>query len=723
MKKEHSVRKMQYGKGPPQTDLPSVFETFFCDTRLRGLILIKKIRGKRKSTYQITGKNSNKHLKAGKTIAQIVTEKCTWQGGKCFAPILFFFLRRNVLLFFLISSSFAYGQVEDSLLTLTKLKGLSLQELLNVEVTSVSLRPEKLFEVPSAIQVIRNSDIRRSGATRLPEALRLASNLQIAQTNSHSWAITARGFNGLPSAGGILANKLLVMIDGRSIYNPLLGGVYWDVQNTPLKDVDRIEVVSGPGGTQWGANAVNGVVNVVTKSAKETQGLYVSGATGSLINDYSVIRIGGRSKVDSNLYFRMYLQHFDQENTILSRGSDAKDGWNFLQGGFRMDYFPSQKSTLTLQGDIYEGESNKDSVIRFTSTEGQNLLARFSHVFNENCDLKIQIFYDHTWRRTPRSIQPFFYDLSTLDLDVQHRFDLGSRQNILYGFGYRMQMDATAINFQPLKRDMPLYNVFFQDEIALIPKMLKVTVGSKVSHNVFTGYEFQPGIRLGYTPNSNNTLWSAVSRSVRIPTRFDHDFTVTDVKFKSEKLMAYELGYRVRPTPKLSLSIATFFNHYDDLRSLDTYPDSLFPIIIGNSQKAESWGMELSGNYQIFTRWHLRGGYTYFDRSIWAISSAVIPISKEFESVDPRNIFMLQSMVDISKNLSIDAVGRYVDVLPAATTIVTVPAYFTFDLRIAIHLKPFEFSIVGQNLLQEDQVETGNIRIPRSVYAKIRCHF
>lgn len=616
----------------------------------------------------------------------------------------------------------------------SKLSELSLEELMNIKVTSISRRPEKLTEVESAVQVITGEDIQRSGATRLPEALHLASNLQMAQANSHDWAITARGFNGLPSAGGILANKLLVMIDGRSIYNPLFGGVYWDVQNTLLKDIDRIEVVSGPGGTLWGANAVNGVINIVTKSAKETQGFYATGTIGSLLNDFGGMRLGSRSGVDSNLYFRIYAQHFDQESTMLESGTDAKDAWNMTQGGFRMDYYSTKKNSFTLQGDFYEGGENKDSLIRYTVTDGQNALAHFTHLFSEKSDIKIQAYYDRTSRTTPNSVQPFLYSLITYDLDIHHRFPIGKKQSLIYGAGYRLQQDRTsdifnppnkAPAFDPVNREMPLYSLFFQDEIIVVPELLKLTIGSKFLNNVFTGDEIQPCARIAWTPNKSNTLWASVSRAVRIPTRFDADIRTIKpyVKLKSEKVIAYELGYRVRPMAKLSLSFATFYNHYKDIRSLDKNTDPKVPIILANNQTAESWGFEVNGNYQAMEWWRLRGGYAYFNRKFRAVSAAVLPISVEFESVDPKNIFMIQSIMDITKELSLDILARYVDKLPAATTIKSVPSYLTFDVRFAWQWKQFEISLIGQNLLEEEHIEVGKSKIPRTISARITCQF
>ena len=487
----------------------------------------------------------------------------------------------------------ASGQIHDSLLTPQSLKRLSLEELMNIEVTSISMRPEKLAEVASAIQVITGENIRRSGFMRLPEALRLASNLQISQANSHDWAVTARGFNGLPAAGGLLANKLQVTIDGRTVYSPLYGGVFWDVQNTVLEDVDRIEVVSGPGGTLWGANAVNGVINIVTKSAKETQGLYLSGAAGSFLQDQFEARYG--FKVGSNIFVRVYGQRFDQRDTKLDTGGNALDAWHLTQTGFRMDYYQSQSTTFTLQGDFFWGEANEG--IAHVLNDGQNILARFTHLFTDNSHLSVQAYYDRTWRNIPEALNPLAYQLNTYDLDVQYRFSVGKHQSILLGTGYRLQKDKVTHTLNPLSRNMPLYNGFIQDEITVVPNMLKLTVGSKFLHNDFSGLEIQPTARLALTPNIKHTIWTSVSGATRTPSRYDSDVAIAPVRFDSEKVTAYELGYRVRPSNTVSLSFATFYNKYNRLRSFDLNTDPQPPIYIANSQRAESWGFELSGNY------------------------------------------------------------------------------------------------------------------------------
>jgi iron complex outermembrane receptor protein len=613
----------------------------------------------------------------------------------------------------------AIAQSQESLLSSSRLKKMSLEELMNIEVTSISMRPEKLAEVASAVQVITGEDIHRSGVTRLPGALRLVSNLQMEQANSHDWAITSRGFNGLPSAGGVLANKLLVMIDGRSIYSPLFGGVYWDVQNTLLQDLDRIEVVSGPGGTLWGANAVNGVINIITKSAKETQGLYLSGAAGSFLQDLGEVRYGGR--VDSNLFFRVYGQRLDQRNTEFANGVSAKDAWNMTQGGFRMDYYPSAANTLTIQGDLYSGVENKDSLLKHTATNGQNVMARFTHLFSGRSDLKIQVYFDRTWRRTPHAAPPFSYRINTYDVDIQHRFSAGRQHNIVYGIAYRLQEDKATASLVPLSRSMPLYSGFIQDEITFLPNYLKLTIGSKFLHNIYSGFETQPCARITWMLDRHQTVWTAVSRAVRTPTRFDTDLIRRIIKFKSEKVIAYEMGYRVRPVDRLSLSLAAFYNRYQDIRSIDSNASPTVPLVLANSQRAESWGFELSGSFQAMDWWRLRGGYTYFSKRLWATSAKVAPLSADFEGVDPRHQCLLQSMMNLPRHLQLDLVARYADQLPGSSFTTRIPAYFTFDVRLAWQYKRFEISMVGQNLAKDNHIETGRSQIPRSFYGRVTC--
>jgi iron complex outermembrane recepter protein len=645
-----------------------------------------------------------------------------------------FFFRISVTVsLMLLSSALCFGQTQDSIKSSLRLKKLSLEDLMNIEVTSISMRPERLTEVASAIQVITPEAIYRSGVVRLPEALRLSSNLQIAQASSHDFSVTARGFSGLPTAGGFLSNKLLAMIDGRSIYSPLFAGVFWDVQNVMLEDIDVIEVVSGPGGSLWGANAVNGVISIKTKSARATQGLYVSqlAGTSSYIQDNTEMRYG--SKIGEDFYFRIYGQHFGIKT---KNDSDTINRYRMKQSGFRMDYYPSEASTITLQGDFYAGDEKKRTN-RYQTT-GQNVLGRFTHLYSDESNLSIQMYFDRTTRKTPDAIIPVDYKVSTLEIDVQYRFPIGNRQSILMGGNYRYLQDmSNIVSLNPQDRVMPVTSGFIQDEIEFIPDLLKVTVGSKFLHNVFTGFEIQPSARVAFTPNTRHTIWTAVSRAVRTPSRFDSDLIgptaadLTPLGFDSENVNAYELGYRARPVDKLSFSLATFFNQYTDLRSINFYPsatspDPATPFIFTNDQKAESWGVEFSGNIQLNEWWRFRVGYTYFKKDISTTSDLVIPLFSNFEGVDPKHRAMLQSITDLPKNFQFDVTARYVDQLKSiATEPITpsTPAYFTFDARLAKQFNHLEVSIVGQNLIEKNHVETGVYAVPRSVYAKVACRF
>ncbi len=622
----------------------------------------------------------------------------------------------------MLSATFAFGATAETnnVTNPADLKHLSLEALMDQDVTVVARRPEKLSESPSAVQVITGEDIHRSGATSLPEALRLASNLQVAQVNSHDWAITARGFNNT------LANKLLVMIDGRTVYTPLDAGVFWDVQDVLLDDIDRIEVVSGPGGTLWGANSVNGVINIVTKSARDTQGLLIEGGGGSFLQDFGAIRYGGSN--GTNLFYRVYGQRFDHNAAVFPDGQSAHDPWDMSQGGLRMDWYPSDSSTLTVQGDAYagsEGSTNGDTFV-----DGQNVLGRWSHTISDTSDFSVQTYFDRTWRQVPHS---FSEDLKTYDVDFQFRFALGQRQSVTWGAGYRLMQDAVnnsaAIAFFPPHRNMQLFSGFVQDEIELVPDHLQLTLGTKLEHNDFSGIEVQPSVRLAWTPAEGHTLWGAISRAVRSPSRVDSDVAVPgnppfvlvgDKDFASETVIAYEAGYRVRPAEKLTLSLASFYNDYSHLRSVDqTAPPAFF---IRNDFEGQTWGFELSGTYQAREWWRLRAGYTYLNKLLWAHNAFANASIREGN--DPENQVILQSIMNLPAHFQLDLVGRYVDTL----TNPNVPSYVTFDARIAWWWKDkVEISLIGQNLGQKQHPEFGPAatreEIPRSVFGKIAWWF
>jgi iron complex outermembrane receptor protein len=610
---------------------------------------------------------------------------------------------------------------------LEALKKLSLSELLNVriDVTSVSRRPERLTQAASAVQVITGEEIRRSGATSIPEALRLAPNLQVAQVNSSQWAISARGFNN------VLANKLLVMIDGRTVYTPLFAGVFWDVQDTLLEDLDRIEVVSGPGGTLWGANAVNGVINIMTKNAKDTQGLFVEGGVGTQSVGFGGMRYGG--VMAPGVYYRVYGKAFNRDNTVLLDGSNAKDDWDMGQGGFRVDWEPSAEDQVTFQGDYYNGRPNPNGASDPVVVMGGNVMARWKRTLSEESDFQVQFYYD----RTRRDFNDDFKEnLDTYDLDGQHRFHIGDRNEIIWGLGFRLMDDRVEnlelIGFTPGHKTMLLYSAFIQDEITLIEDRLRLTLGSKFEHNDFTGFEFQPSGRLAWTPDERHTVWGAVSRGVRSPSRIDQDFYLNlapgvpffspNPDFKSEELLAYEVGWRVQPHDTVSFSVATFYNVYDNIRSAEPGPPPFgLPVTIGNGVEGETYGVEFSTAYQVTDWWRVRGGYTLVKKHLSVKSSSDDLNDGTAESNDPQQQALIQSMMNLPGNIELDGVLRYVDELPDPS----VAGYFGLDLRLAWKATPnVELSIVGQNLLDNSHPEfipssPAPREIERTVYGKV----
>lgn len=644
-------------------------------------------------------------------------------GSKKKIGLQLFFISLNLFIF-----SDVLAQQPETAPPTNVLKRLSVEDLMNIEVTSVSKRPEKLSEVASAIQVITSEDIYRSGATNLPEALRLAPNLQVAQLNSYSWIISARGFNN------IFSNKLLVLIDGRVVYTPLFAGVYWDVQNVLLEDIDRIEVISGPGGTLWGANAVNGVINIITKKAEDTPGLYISGAGGSFLRNDEAIRYGGTTR--SGLSFRTYAQHTGRGKTVLSNGKDNTDQWDITEFDAGMDWSPSDATAVSLQANFYKGTEHTSPGP--SAFDGQNVLARWTHNFSAKSDLKIQTYYDRTWRKDlPSTIND---QLQTYDLDVQYHFLTRKNNNIVVGSGFRLMRDMTRnstvfVGFVPPERTLRLFSGFVQDELKLVPDRLKLTLGTKLSHNVFTGFEIQPSIRMAWTPRASATLWTSVSRAVRTPSRIDVDYHIPTYTvppgtqnvnggpdFTSESAIAYELGYRISPNPNLSLSLAAFYNNYDDLYSVEALPGTK-TYQIQNGVEGNSHGIELSGNYRVFPAWRLRGGYTYFHKDLRTKPGHTFDVS--YAGSDPANQVILQSILDLPAHLSMDITGRYMGRRPpsAVSNLPAVPSYYNFDIRLGWQYKFLDISVTGQNLAKDQHTEFGVFRIPRNIYGKISCRF
>ena len=645
-------------------------------------------------------------------------------------PLFFARAMSAVLLFLLPSATPVTAQTgAPAAGEVSALKQVPFEQLFNIEITSVSKRSERLVDAPSAIQIITAEEIRRSGATSLPQALRLATNLQVAQINSYNWAISARGFN----AG--TADKLLVLIDGRTVYTPLFSGVFWDVQHVMLEDIERIEVISGPGAALWGSNAVNGVINVITKSARDTQGALLSGGGGSFLRAFGNGRYGGQ--VGDDFSYRVYGMGFNQGETFLANGSKANDHWHLGQGGFRADLSPIKGANVTVQGDFYAG-GEEIGRPRDLTMDGQNLLGRWTQTLANNQEISLQLYWDRTYRRNP---DIFSEALNTFDIEFQHRFTASQSHKFLWGGGYRL-MDDHVVNgplpnfaFLPGHRTLQLISGFLQDEITLLPKTLFLTLGAKIEHNSFTGTEVQPNARIAWMPATNHTLWAAVSRAVRSPSRIDTELFVPGTppfflrgggnKFKSETVIAYEAGYRAELTHQVTGSVSTFFNDYDDIRSAEPITGAPGQFIILNGLRAKTYGVELAMSWQATDWWRLRGGYTYLKKRILFGNSQDLNQGRG-EGNDPQNQFLIQSMINLPANLEFDSILRYVDNLNQLGPLV--PSYTSLDLRLGWRPTPnWEFAIVGQNLLEKRHPEFGapavRQEIPRSIYGAVTWKF
>src|SRR2546426_1238007 len=627
----------------------------------------------------------------------------------------------------------AFAQQPDSAAlrpdsSLSALKKLSIEQLMTFEVTSVSKRPERLAQTASAIQLITAQDIRRSGASSLPEALRLAANLQVAQVDSRQWAISARGFNGTT------ANKLLVLIDGRTVYTPLFSGVFWDVEEVPLADIDRIEVISGPGATLWGANAVNGVINVITKDAKDTQGLLLSGGGGTEQRGFGTVRYGGA--LGSTVRARIYGRGFGRDATALPSGQDATDDWHLWQGGVRVDWGASPGNQVILHGDLYDGRISQASPAADIAGSGGNVMAKWSHTISEQSSLAAQLYYDRTHRDIPGT---FGEDLDTYDVDLQHRAGLGARHEVVWGLGYRLINDRVAnspmLAFLPAHVTRQWFTGFVQDEIALIPDRLHVALGTKVEHNDYTGYEIQPSGRVSWRLSPSGTLWAAVARALRTPSRIDRElfarvsvtppsFLAGGPGFHSEEELAYELGYR-HQRGALALSVATFYSRYHGLRSVEQVnPPAPDTLVIANGQYGESYGAELTADYLITKGWRVRAGHTELRVHIWPIPGSTDTSRGASESQSPDRQFFLFSSLDLPAHLRLDAGMRAIDDI----TRQQVPAYAELNAKLTWQpTSNLDLSLVGQNLLQDRHAEFGapatRREIERGVYGLVEWRF
>jgi iron complex outermembrane receptor protein len=593
---------------------------------------------------------------------------------------------------------------------------LSIEELTQVPITSISRRPEPLATAASAVQIVTGEEVRRSGASVLPEALRLMPNLQVKQLTSNDWAVTSRGFISLRTEAGTLANKLLVMIDGRAIYTPVFGGVFWDVHNLLLDDIDRIEVVSGPGGTLWGANAVNGVIHVIRRPASETQGWYGKVTVGSLTEDFS-LRYGG--KLGNNGHFRVYAQQL-QRDALAPTGSDE---WTMYQGGFRMDLSPTPRDQLTVQGDIHSGS---EGISPELGINGHNVMAIWNHEQSDDSQWRLASYF----ARRSRSLSQFDLKEEVIDVELQHRYRTSASTNIVWGANYRSYSDWTMSHtdrpyLDPEHRRLYSVNAFLQGEFVVRPEELMLTAGAKLSDSEFGGFGFQPSARLAWRISDHGTLWSAISRAIRFPTRIDFDLASDELRgnpdFHNESVIAYEIGYRCQPTPRVSLSIATHYDRYHGLRSINSNPNPPPDLIYGNGLDVDSWGVELFGMFALTDRWRLRAFYSYLKSDFEATSPAVIGNVGAANDRDSKYVAGLHSMMDLGGGFQFDVFLRRIGAIGPGPVLNDpgVPRFHNVDLRLAWQNRHWEVALIGQNV-NGAQVEFGQQEIARSLFLRTR---
>jgi len=582
---------------------------------------------------------------------------------------------------------------------LERLKQLSIEELVDTDVTTVSRRSERLADVAAAVAVITGEDLRRLGVVTLPQALRLAGHLHVAQVTGPQYVVSARGF------AITTTNKLLVLIDGRTVYSPVFGGTFWESQDVLIADVDRIEVTRGPGGSVWGANAMNGVINVITKNAADTRGTYVELSAASHAFGPYAVRHGGRLGTGGS--YRAYAKVRFEDSHQLVSGDDARDDFDFGQAGFRVESDQSGASRAVLQGDLYTGTTGLPNHAE-ANIAGGNLLARWTRTLGEHTS-SVQTSYDRTYRRTPvyRGL------LNTVDVDAQHQWTRG-RQHLVVGAGYRRYDgddlgDGPGFFFEPRERTSHRVNVFAQNEIRLA-RSLFVTVGSKFERNEFTGFEIQPTVRARWSA-SGSSLWGAVSRAVRVPTRVDTDLRTVAAdgtglaltgsrSFLAESVLAYELGYRRRFRERVSIDVAGYVNRYDELRTQESRPGQ--PVLLANMMNGLTRGIETAASAQILPRWQVHASHAYLWKELTFDPGSRDLTSGVSEANDPRHLVTVRSYLNATNRIEVDAFFRYFSALPQPAVL----GYQELDTRIGYRISPgWVLSLIGSNLLHDRHVE------------------
>jgi iron complex outermembrane recepter protein len=604
---------------------------------------------------------------------------------------------------------------------LSELSRMSLEQLSNVEVTSVSKSAQSLSSAPASIYVISREDILRSGVTSVPEALRLAPNMQVTQLTSTTYSNGARGFAGRPDVQNF-SNKILILIDGRSVYSPLFSGIEYDMQDVLMDDVDRIEVISGPGATLWGANAMNGVINIITRNAEDTRGKLVRLDAGAE-EQAAALRYGGHLGDDAA--FRVYAKWFDRGETEFADGEGASDDWNKLQAGFRVDR-SADVNRFTVQGDYQTGAQGFADA-GDVGFKGANVLGRWEHA-GSRVTTRAQVYFDRVDRERPPSGLAF--EIDTLDFDLQQSASVGARHHLIWGAGRRYSDYRTENNelaFVPDHRTLELTNVFVQDAITLTEE-LKLTAGIKLEDNSYSDWSALPDVRLSWAPNDKTLFWLAGSRAIRSPTPFDTDvqefvgsqlFVLGDPDFKPEKVTAFELGYRGNPDAALSLSASAFYNEYDDLRTIEITPVTLLPLRWGNLMEGSAYGFEAWANIQLTPWWRLSPGVRTVHKRLKFSEGASAIVDVGQAGNDPSSRYVLKSSMDL-RRFSFDVILRKVGALPdpALDDYTEMTARFAWKVS-----QRLEVAIKGFNLLNESHFEypaPQGREIRRSVLAELR---
>jgi iron complex outermembrane receptor protein len=644
---------------------------------------------------------------------------------------------------------------------------VSIENLMNMEVTSVSKKGQKLSRVAAAIFVITKEDIRRSGATNIPDLLRMVPGMDVAQINGSTWAVGSRGFNGQ------YANKLLVMVDGRSVYSLTFSGVYWDTLDLPLFDIERIEVIRGPGGTIWGANAVTGVISIFTKKAAETSGTLLEAGAGNLLHGFGMLQYGGTAGKKTD--FRVYTKYFNQAQMLDLNGRNGADGWHRLRGGFRMDSSLSPKDSLMFKGDISAGREAEYAFV-LPSVTSPGFLAVSEEIYLANGSL--EAVWNHTYSARSNSSLQFFFDQNrradplnpelrnTYDLDYRHQLAFGGRQDIVWGVGYRYTADriggSLTVAMNPPNRALQLFNSFLQDEIALVPERLFLTVGIKLEHNDYTGFEVMPSVRASWSPSDRHMVWVAVSKALRAPSRSDTGLVVNfgefpgpgntptllrlvgNPQFQDERLIAYEAGYRATLSNRFSIDVAAYFNDWNKLQTSE-FSGSFFEatpppahevqtLLFDNLMHGESHGIEITANWKVRDWWSISPGFAISREHLHTDPQSTDTQTVLFtEGSSPAYSIQLRSHVDLRRNLAWDVSAYFVDALNNQGPLgnVKIPSYTRLDSGLTWKLgERLSLSVVGQNLLQDRHLEFedsgGSMQsglIKRSAYAKLTWQF